>query len=506
MPKIGRYQIVGELGRGAMGVVYRAIDPNIGRTVALKTTLLEADAMERDELLRRFRNEAHAAGQMNHPNIVTIHDADEFNGLFYIAMEYLEGETLQDLMTEKHLISTEQIVEIAKQVAAGLDYAHSMKVVHRDIKPANIMISRQKVAKIMDFGISKSVGTLTRTGQILGTPYYMSPEQVMGLPLDGRSDLFSFGVVLYELATGARPFGGDTVATIIYKIINETPPPPCELQMEVHPGLSAVITRCLEKKPEDRYQNGAEIAADLENLSSLHNGEQPAIRPRSDTSLPQTQKIGIQQAAAVAPARSTDTRPIAVHAISEAARPDDRRPIGGTLPARRFSAKKPIMWASAAVLVVLVSALAALYNLRQRRHTQASEVGGGYSITVNVPAKPARRVRREVAEKHEAQNVHEPERRESARPASSPSSGIPEKVQTSPDHKTVAVYFTSNPAGASIQLDGESSREWVTPYAIADVAPGTHRVAFTKQGYSPEIRDLEIGQRDATYAVDLVPK
>jgi serine/threonine-protein kinase len=394
MPKIGRYQVVGELGRGAMGVVYRAIDPNIGRTVALKTTLLDADGMERDELLRRFRNEAHAAGQMNHPNIVTIHDADEFNGLFYIAMEYLEGDTLQALMGEQHLISTDQIVEIAKQVAAGLDYAHSMKVVHRDIKPANIMISRQNVAKIMDFGISKSVGTLTRTGQILGTPYYMSPEQVMGHVLDGRSDLFSFGVVLYELATGARPFGGDTVATIIYKIINETPPPPCELQMAVHPGLSAVITRCLEKKPEDRYQTGAEVAADLENLSSLHSGAQPA---RSDTVFERTLHIGVAQAAAVAPARSTAVPPIAAHASSELPKVADLRPATGTLPAWRFSAKKPVVWISAALFVLLVSALAALYNLRQRPQPQTPD--GGYSITVNVPAKPAHRAHRESPEK-----------------------------------------------------------------------------------------------------------
>ena len=173
MDKVGRYEIVGELGRGAMGVVYRAIDPTIGRTVALKTTRLDVDAIERDELLRRFRNEAHAAGQMNHPNIVTIHDAGECDGLFYIAMECLEGETLQYLMAQSHPLPSEQIVEIAKQVATGLEYAHSMDVVHRDIKPANIMITPQKLAKIKDFGISKSVGTLTRTGQVFGTPYYM---------------------------------------------------------------------------------------------------------------------------------------------------------------------------------------------------------------------------------------------------------------------------------------------------------------------------------------------
>ncbi|PYY13181.1 MAG: serine/threonine protein kinase, partial [Acidobacteria bacterium] len=151
--KVGRYEIVGELGRGAMGLVYRAVDPNIGRTVALKTMRLDVHGMDHDEMLRGFRYEAKAAGAMNHANIVTVYDADEVDGLFYIAMEYLEGQTLQSLMSEKRIIPGDQIVEIAKQVAAGLDYANRMKVIHRDIKPANIMITRQNVAKIMDFGI-----------------------------------------------------------------------------------------------------------------------------------------------------------------------------------------------------------------------------------------------------------------------------------------------------------------------------------------------------------------
>ena len=193
--KIGRYEIVSELGRGAMGLVYRAVDPNIGRTVALKTMRVDVHGMEHEEMLRRFKNEARAAGLMNHPNIVTIYDAGEVDGLFYIAMEYLEGETVQSLMMQKRVLPAEQIVEIGVQVCAGLEYAHQMKVIHRDIKPANIMITRQNVAKIMDFGISKAAGTMTNTSQVLGTPNYMAPEQVKGLDLDGRADLFSFGVV-----------------------------------------------------------------------------------------------------------------------------------------------------------------------------------------------------------------------------------------------------------------------------------------------------------------------
>lgn len=493
MEKVGRYEIVGELGRGAMGVVYRAIDPNIGRTVALKTMLLDLDHIDREQLLCRFRNEAHAAGQMSHPNIVTVHDADQSGGLFYIAMEYLEGETLQSLMAEKRIISTDQIVEIAKQVAAGLDYAHSMKVVHRDIKPANIMITRQHVAKIMDFGISKSVGTLTRTGQVFGTPYYMSPEQVMGHVLDGRSDLFSFGVVLYEMATGARPFGGDTVATVIYKIIHEIPSPASDLQTAVHPALSAIITRCLEKKGEDRYQSGAELAGDLEKLISLQHGDRPTTVSASPTP-ERTQPIAFEQVTSAITTRPTSTR--GADAIAPPALAPGQSGTG-MVGAQRFRAKKAVIWTSVALLVLL--AFAAIYRAHQHRQAQSD---GGYSVTVIVPAKVARRARHEVAEKRELQRV-----RETDRPASSPSSSsIPENAQTAQPQRTVAIHFTSNPEGASIRLDGESNPEWVTPYTIADIVLGTHRVEITKAGYSPEIRDVEIGPRDRFYEVDMVPQ
>ena len=463
-----------------MGVVYRAIDPNIGRTVALKTTRLDVDPRERNDLVLRFRNEAHAAGQMNHPNIVTIHDADESEGLFYIAMEYLEGETLQSRMAEKGFASTHRIVELARQVAAGLDYAHAMKVVHRDIKPANIMMTRQGVAKIMDFGISKSVGTLTRTGQIFGTPYYMSPEQVMGHAVDGRSDLFSFGVVLYEIATGARPFGGDTVATVVYKIIHETPPAACELETAVHPGLSEVIARCLEKKPDARYQTGAELAADVEKIASSQ-GDEPSrpVLPSHGAGI-RTQPIEITQ-----PVVKTKSAPV-------------NQPAGGTAaPVRGSVTKTPAVRISCAALLVI--AAVAFFTTRHHQGSHAS--AGGYSVTVNVPAKLAHRARREVVERRELQKV-----RESDRPAPSVESSIPEKVQTRPLQRTVAVYFTSRPQGASIRLDGESNPEWVTPYTIADIIPGMHRVEITKDGYSPEIRDVEIGPTDAPYGVDLVPK
>ena len=175
---VGRYEITGELGRGAMGVVYKALDPTIGRTVALKTMRLDVHGLDAKEMVRRFQNEARAAGVLNHPNIVTIYDAGEQDGIFYIAMEFIEGTTLHEVLAEQRVLATEQVLQLTRQICRGLDYAHSNGIVHRDIKPANIMITGNGTVKIMDFGIAKSGGQVTNTGQVLGTPNYMAPEQV----------------------------------------------------------------------------------------------------------------------------------------------------------------------------------------------------------------------------------------------------------------------------------------------------------------------------------------
>jgi eukaryotic-like serine/threonine-protein kinase len=263
--KIGRYEITGELGKGAMGQVYKAVDPNIGREVALKTMRMDVHGMENEEMLKRFKNEARAAGVLNHPNIVTIYDAGDVDGLFYIAMEFVDGEMLHSQMAEQRQLPADRVVQISRDICAGLDYAHSKGVIHRDVKPANMMITQTGVTKIMDFGIAKAGGGMTSTGQVLGTPNYMSPEQVKGKELDGRSDLFSFGVMLYEMVTGEKPFAGQNVTTIIYKVVNENPVPPRELDVTIHPGLSAVIEKSLQKDPAMRYQTGAELVRDLES-------------------------------------------------------------------------------------------------------------------------------------------------------------------------------------------------------------------------------------------------
>jgi len=508
--KIGRYQVVGELGRGAMGVVYRAIDPNIGRTVALKTMRLDIEGIEHDEMLQRFRNEARAAGLMSHPNIVTIHDADECGGLFYIAMEYLEGETLQSLMSRKRVFSAEEIVALARQVAAGLDYAHTMNVVHRDIKPANIMITRQNVAKIMDFGISKSVGTMTRTGQVLGTPYYMSPEQVMGRQLDGRADLFSFGVVLYEMATGERPFTGENVTTIIYKIVNEAPVPACELQISVHPGLSAAITRCLAKKPEDRYQTGAQLAGELENFRSLQPADdqvtvvlpaQAAARQKTSANASSTiasatalKTVPLQSAAAVA-ART---------AMKPAEAPKPAVPKKTMAVPHKGSLAKKLAWIAAAMFVVLL--LGTLNKAKQRKEAaQNRSTVAAHDLARNrtheTPARvPNRNTDVRVPQPSEGQNDSTPAAAQVSTQA------VPEKTQVPVTPKRASIRFTTNPEGAVIRFDGHSNPAWATPFTMADIVPGTHHLVLTKDGYSTETRDLEIGPKNSTYNVDLVPE
>jgi serine/threonine protein kinase len=270
--KAGRYELQDELGRGAMGIVYRAFDPMIGRTVAVKTMkLTEAGSgLPRPELVTRFQTEARAAGQLVHPNIVIIYDAGENDGLYFITMEFVEGRSLQSLIDQKQPFPLPRVMRIMGQVCSALEFAHQRNVVHRDVKPANIVLAADDTVKVTDFGTAKilQLGT-TQSGTIVGTPSYMSPEQIKGRPIDGRADVFSLGVILYELVTGEKPFPGESITTVIYKIVNEEPIPPRELDSSVHPGLNAVITKALAKEPEARYQSCKELMQDLLNYRAF---------------------------------------------------------------------------------------------------------------------------------------------------------------------------------------------------------------------------------------------
>jgi serine/threonine protein kinase len=269
--RIGRYEIEKKLGAGAMAVVYKAVDPVIGRTVAIKTIKFDSSfGAEQEELRQRLYREAQSAGNLSHPSIVTIYDIGEEGSVAYIAMEFIEGESLQEWMAKNPCPPVQQTVDIIEQIAAGLDYAAARGIIHRDIKPGNILLTRDVRAKIADFGIAKfSTAKLTQTGAIIGTPAYMSPEQAMGRTLDGRSDLFSLGVIFYEMLTGEKPFSGSNPTTIMYKILHEEPVPPRRLNVALHPAFDSIIGRMLAKDPNQRYQNCADLIQDLRNYQSL---------------------------------------------------------------------------------------------------------------------------------------------------------------------------------------------------------------------------------------------
>ena len=277
--KAGRYEIIGELGRGAMGVVYKATDPVIGRTVAVKTIKLseEGTGMSRPELLMRFQTEARAAGLLTHPNIVVVFDAGEEDGLYYITMELVEGKSLQAHLDGGQAFALPRVLRIMEQTCSALQFAHERNVVHRDIKPANIMLAADDTVKVTDFGTAKILqfGTMQQTAHVMGTPSYMSPEQVKGRAVDGRSDIFSLGVLLYEMVTGEKPFPGQNITTVIYKIVNEEPVPPRQIDPSIHPGISAVVMKALAKEPEARYQSCREMLEDLRNYRSVAQGGSP---------------------------------------------------------------------------------------------------------------------------------------------------------------------------------------------------------------------------------------
>ncbi len=266
LTKLGKYIIKSELGSGAMGVVYRAEDPRLGRPVAIKT--MSANVAANPELLKRFYREAQSAGQLRHPNIVTIYDIDEADGIPFIAMEFLDGEDLEKIISARKQLPVVKKIDIAIQACRGLHCAHQHGIVHRDVKPANIFLLTDGTVKLVDFGIARiGSASMTRTGMVLGTVMYMSPEQIRGQTVDPRSDIFSLGIILYELLTYQPPFPGADVPSILFKIMNEPPAPLRELLPQFPPELEKVLLRALEKDREQRYQTTEDLAFDLQRLA-----------------------------------------------------------------------------------------------------------------------------------------------------------------------------------------------------------------------------------------------
>jgi serine/threonine protein kinase len=393
--KAGRYEILGELGRGAMGVVYRAVDPVIGRNVAVKTIRLteEGTGLSRPELLSRFQTEARAAGLLTHPNIVVVYDAGEEDGIYYITMELVVGQSMQAVFDSTEAFPVPRILRILEQACSALQFAHERNIVHRDIKPANLMLTADDTVKVTDFGTAKILqfGTVQQTTHVMGTPSYMSPEQVKGRPVDGRTDIFSLGVVLYEMLTSEKPFPGQSITTVIYKIVNEQPIPPRQLNPSVHPGLNDIVMRALAKEPDERYQSCREMLEDLRNYRALGAHDRG---PDATLISPRGQGAGQPFSTPAAPLRTQYAEDTPTHAAARSLQQRAATPLqtptvrrtGPLPPLEAPSPKKTNTFATVLAAIFLVAVI--IYGvIRLRPEVQAARARNNPSSTAQ-PAQP----------------------------------------------------------------------------------------------------------------------
>lgn len=372
--RFGRYEIVGELGRGAMGVVYKARDPQIDRLVALKTVSLWGQEPDEEKEFRlRFANEAQAAGRLHHSGIVSVFDVGESpeNRDPYIVLEYVSGEGLNRILSREKKLPLKQALQLAEEIADALDYAHGQGVIHRDIKPANILITEAGHAKIADFGIAKlNLAHFTIPGRVLGTPAYMAPEQLSGEGVDGRSDLFSLGVILYAMVTGHSPFQGSSATTVCFKVANREPIAASALDMSLPPQLDAVISRAMAKEPAERYQKGSDFADDLRILQQAFkpNTTSTTLRALSATAILSGQPKGKSLAA--------EARPIA--SVAEA-----RKLFRNLL--QKMPIRDLILGAATVVVLVILAAQLKLFQSTRKAGSNTATVSSQASANFDAP-------------------------------------------------------------------------------------------------------------------------
>lgn len=496
METIGRYRIIGELGRGAMGVVYHATDPSIGRSVAIKTIRIRDinDTRQREKLRERLFREARSAGVLSHPNIVTIYDMDESDGLAYIAMAYVNGPTLEKILASEAPLSGANMLRILRQTASALDYAHGRGIVHRDIKPANIMTDEDGAVKITDFGIAKitAVNNMTETRTVVGTPNYMSPEQVQGVAIDGRSDQFSLAVIAYEILTGERPFTGEHLSTVVYKIVAEEPAEAQRINSTLTPQIDAVLRRGLAKKPENRYPNCSSFVGALEMACAESRGWT-------------TLSSGASAAAPTAGLRAA---------------PPPRAAETDEVPRRRPALALPLMMSLMVVLgvagvIVWQAGLMPAFQsfvTNQPLFTQVFSSGPEQTVQASPVVQPAPPEPAPIEPKPSPVPAQADGDSAAAPPQPEVTQSTPPPVTEPEPEKTTPpirksrevvksslasphpqdVWVSTNPPGAKAVLDDDLTQACRTPCMVHAVT-GTHHLTISQAGYENEYREIHVG-------------
>jgi len=431
---VSHYRIVERLGGGGMGVVYKAEDTRLKRPVAVK--FLPPELTHETEAKARFIHEARAASALDHPNIGAIHEIDEVDGQMFIVMAYYDGVTLKKKIAARELKPAE-CIDCAVQIVQGLAKAHKHNIVHRDIKPANIMVTTEGLVKIVDFGLAKLAGStrITKTGTTMGTPYYMSPEQVRGLDVDHRSDLWSFGVVLYEMLTGKLPFSGENDLALLYVIVNQEPAPPSQLNPSISPELEQVIGKALQKKLENRYAATPEMLDDLKRVQRRLDRDEPQPQGKNES-----------------PAQKT-TRTI---------------PISHPSSSKKFSPKTWRSGLAGLMIILLAGAAIFLFNLHQLDTNP--QVG---------PAAPAdsAKIREKISDKKDANT---------SKAAETKSENRREEDINTAKNEFGALVIDTTPSGAQVYLDDKAT-EKVTPFMRPKLAAATYKIRLTRPGHADTI-------------------
>jgi eukaryotic-like serine/threonine-protein kinase len=443
--KLGKYDIVDELGRGAMGVVYKGFDPSLERFVAIKTIRTDLLREEDDASMQlaRFKREAQAAGRINHPNIVAIYEYGEADGTTFIAMEFVEGRSLKDYLDAQERFTIPRIVTMMTSLLSALQYSHDKGVVHRDIKPANIMVTKEGAIKVTDFGIARlESSTLTQAGMALGTPSYMSPEQFMGQTVDARSDIYSAGVVLYQLLTGEKPFTG-AVTTIMHRALNSMPDRPSVLNVQVPAAFDDVIAKSMAKRPEGRYQTAQEFADDL---IAVANGKPSRPAPSS--------AIDDDDATIVAsPAPPLPRTPLQDAEATRVVPPPAQRE--SPQPESPGKSRTAVIAAAAALLLAVAGVV-------------------GWQLSTRIPAR-----------------IPEPSATVTPLPEPpKPVAAIPPAPLPAPVEPYGLLRVNSNPISAVVQLR-DGSFLGITPNDIR-LKPGAHDIVVKKAGYHDLESTIEI--------------